>query len=153
MRKAILGAASALLLSGTAWAAGQDIAPTATQATAAMERTSAETLIGKSVVGAGNEDIGRVKDVILEPESGKARQLIVASGGFLGIGEKLVAIDYNDAEMDQRGSKVTIPGLSRQQVQAMREFNYDDNMVALSRTTDMDRTSVESSTRNREQRR
>lgn len=151
MRKAILGAASVLLLSGAALAADPDtIQPTPKQATAAMERTSAEHLVGKSVVGSANEGIGKVKDVILDPKSGKARQLVIASGGFLGIGEKLVAVDYNDAEMDQRGSKVTIPGLSRAQVQAMREFSYDDKMVALSRTTDMDRDSIESTTRARD---
>ena len=149
MRKAILGAAAALLLLSGAAAAADALQPTPKQATAAMERTSAEQLVGKSVIGAANEDIGKVKDVILDPESGKARQLIVASGGFLGIGEKLVAVDYNDAEMDARSKKVMIPGLSRSQVQAMREFSYDDNMVALSRTTDMDRESVESTSKAR----
>ena len=149
MRKTILGAAAAvLMLSGAAAAADPAaLQPTAKQATAAMERTSAEQLIGKAVIGAANEDIGKVKDVILDPQSGKARQLIVASGGFLGIGEKLVAVDYNDAELDARSKRVMIPGLSRTQVQAMREFSYDGTMVALSRTTDMDRTSVESTTK------
>ena len=149
MRKAILGAAAALLLLSGSAAAADALQPTPKQATAAMERTSAEQLVGKNVIGAANEDIGKVKDVILDPESGKARQLIVASGGFLGIGEKLVAVDYNDAEMDARSKKVMIPGLSRSQVQAMREFSYDDNMVALSRTTDMDRESVESTSKAR----
>ena len=149
MRKAILGAAAALLLLSGAAAAADALQPTPKQATAAMERTSAEQLVGKSVIGAANEDIGKVKDVILDPESGKARQLIVASGGFLGIGEKLVAVDYNDAEMDARSKKVMIPGLSRSQVQAMREFSHEDNMVALSRTTDMDRESVESTSKAR----
>lgn len=149
MRKAIPGVAAALLLlSGTAYAADPDAPqPAPTQATAAMERTGAEHLIGKDVVGSANEEIGTVKDVILDPQSGKARQLVVASGGFLGIGGKLVAVDYNDAELDERAAKVLIPDLSRAQIQAMREFTYDDNMVALSRTTDMDRTSVESTTR------
>lgn len=146
MRTAILGVAAALLLlSGTAYAADPaPLQPTSTEAAAAMERTGAEHLIGKDVVGSANEKIGTVKDVILDPQSGKARQLVVASGGFLGIGGKLVAVDYNDAELDERGRKVMLPDLSRAKVQAMREFTYDDNMVALSRTTDMDRTSVES---------
>jgi sporulation protein YlmC with PRC-barrel domain len=170
MRK-FLGAASALLLlsgaaaSGTAWAADPE-APAATGAPTqlvpakpalrsqartdetAAQRTSAEQLIGKRVVGANNEDIGKVKDVILEPKTGKARQLVVASGGFLGIGEKLIAVDYNDASLPAGASKVSIPDLSRAQVQAMRDFTYDDNMVALSRSTDMDKASIDSSTHN-----
>lgn len=148
MRTAIPEVAAALLvLAGSAYAADPDsLQPTPTEAAAAMERTGAEHLIGKDVVGSTDEEIGTVKDVILDPQSGKARQLVVTSGGFLGIGGKLVAVDYNDAELDERARKVMIPGLSRAQVQAMREFTYDDNMVALSRTTDMDRSSVESTT-------
>src|SRR4051812_30650329 len=105
MRKEFLGAASALLLlsgaalSGTAWAADPEgpaatgtptqlvpakPAPAARTMPTTQQRTSAEQLIGKSVIGANNEDLGKVKDVILEPQSGKAKQLVVASGGFLG---------------------------------------------------------------------
>jgi sporulation protein YlmC with PRC-barrel domain len=155
MRTRFLGAASALLLlSAPALAADPSdtpsaatrAAPKSSAGPATVERTSAEHLIGKSVIGANNETLGKVKDVIIDPKSGRAKQLVLASGGFLGIGEKQVAVDYNDAEVRGDTSKIMIPDLSRQQVQAMRDFDYDDTMVSLNRSTDMDKTSIDSST-------
>jgi sporulation protein YlmC with PRC-barrel domain len=167
MRKELIGAASALaLVAGAAFAADNSASPgssssqldrpaasqsqsstttTTTSKSSMPSRASAEELLGKTVVGANDEKIGEVKDIILDGKNGAAKQLVVASGGFLGIGEKNIAIDYKAAHWQADKDRVSVPSLSRQQVQAMNEFNYDDSMVSLNRSTDMDRSSTSSS--------
>ncbi len=49
---------------------------------------------GTQVIGPDNVSIGSVTDILFD-KSGKVDALIVGVGGFLGIGEKSVAIDMN----------------------------------------------------------
>lgn len=103
---------------------------------------SADALIGKTVYGTNNEKIGEVDDVILDG-SGQAKQLVVGSGGFLGIGEKMVAVDYNAANWDQTNNRINLSSLSREDIKAMPEFTYDDTMQSLNRTKKpMDGTTI-----------
>lgn len=50
-------------------------------------KNSAEDTRGKAVVDRSGEEIGKVKDVLIDEQAKKVRMLEVASGGFLGIGE------------------------------------------------------------------
>lgn len=93
---------------------------------------SADELIGKNVYGRDNEKIGEVDDVILDA-NGQAKQLVVSSGGFLGIGEKQVAVDYTAANWDSQNNRLNLAGMSRDDVKAMPEFKYDDTMTSLNK--------------------
>ncbi|GEO14665.1 hypothetical protein MAE02_23610 [Microvirga aerophila] len=57
----------------------------------------ASDLIGTRVVSANNESIGDINDVIVD-RNGQAVAAVVGVGGFLGIGEKDVAIPFNSLE-------------------------------------------------------
>jgi sporulation protein YlmC with PRC-barrel domain len=64
----------------------------------------ASDLRGSNVYGANNEVVGDIKDILLERD-GRVAAIIVGVGGFLGIGEKSVAIpfqafEYNGAPRD-----------------------------------------------------
>ncbi|WP_205790312.1 PRC-barrel domain-containing protein [Microvirga makkahensis] len=48
-------------------------------------------LIGRDVYGANNEDIGEINDVLVD-RSGRVTAVVLGVGGFLGIGEKDVAV-------------------------------------------------------------
>jgi hypothetical protein len=63
----------------------------------------ASKLIGTTVVGPNNESIGDVNDVLMERD-GHAAAVIVGVGGFLGIGEKDVAISFNQIELTSRAA-------------------------------------------------
>lgn len=67
----------------------------------------ASDLIGTRVVGANNESIGDINDVIMD-RNGRVMAAVVGVGGFLGIGEKDVAVPFESLEF-----------MSSQQVQAM----------------------------------
>jgi sporulation protein YlmC with PRC-barrel domain len=51
----------------------------------------------KSVYNAQGKSIGDLNDVLVGPD-GKIQALVIGVGGFLGLGEKNVAIDYNYIE-------------------------------------------------------
>ncbi len=77
----------------------------------------ASDLIGAKVRTSGDEDVGSVSDLIID-ESGQVVAIVVGVGGFLGMGEKSVAIDWDDVtrsgdseELELRTS-VTREGLS-----------------------------------------
>lgn len=55
----------------------------------------AEDIRGRKVIEQGGEEIGEVEGLMLDSHESKVRFLQVASGGFLGIGEKkfLVPVD------------------------------------------------------------
>ncbi len=52
----------------------------------------ASGLIGMEVHNYQNEKLGEIKDLVLDFNSGKVSYAVLAVGGFLGIGEKLIAI-------------------------------------------------------------
>ncbi|MBP2230641.1 sporulation protein YlmC with PRC-barrel domain [Azospirillum agricola] len=99
----------------------------------AGQMASADQLLGKNVYGRDNDKLGEVDDVILD-SNGQAKQLVIGSGGFLGIGEKKVAVDYTAANWDAQNNRLNMSGLSRDDVKAMPEFKYDDTMTSLNRT-------------------
>jgi sporulation protein YlmC with PRC-barrel domain len=57
----------------------------------------ASKLIGTRVVSANNESIGDINDVIVD-RNGQAMAAVIGVGGFLGIGEKDVAVPFNSLE-------------------------------------------------------
>ncbi|WP_417684009.1 PRC-barrel domain-containing protein [Roseibium sp.] len=56
---------------------------------------SAETLIGATVYNNANEDIGEVSEVLLTAD-GEIDAAVLDVGGFLGIGEKPVAVSFTE---------------------------------------------------------
>src|SRR6478736_1612626 len=54
----------------------------------------ASKLVGVDVYNEGNEKIGDINEVILD-KSGKVANVIIGVGGFLGMGEHYVAVDFD----------------------------------------------------------
>ncbi|WP_035692384.1 PRC-barrel domain-containing protein [Azospirillum halopraeferens] len=120
--------------------AGTDTMGTGTMATdsaatAGAGAASADQMLGANVVGADGEDLGEVEDVILDA-SGNAQQLVISSGGFLGIGERQVAVDYSSATWDAAEERVMLSGVTRDQFREMEQFEYSDTTTSLNRQRD-----------------
>jgi sporulation protein YlmC with PRC-barrel domain len=65
------------------------------------QQMMASKLIGTTVVSANNESIGDVNDVILD-RNGQVMAVVVGVGGFLGIGEKDVAVPFGSLDFASR---------------------------------------------------
>jgi sporulation protein YlmC with PRC-barrel domain len=83
-------------------------------------------LIGTKVMGAGNKSIGEVTDLILD-EKGNVQAAVIGVGGFLGMGEKNVAVPFNNLNIirDQSGliDHVSVP-YSKEQLNSAPSFKF-----------------------------
>lgn len=62
------------------------------QASAIKDANKASKLIGMNVRNLQNESLGDIEDLVVDLKSGKISYAVLGVGGFLGIGEKYVAI-------------------------------------------------------------
>jgi sporulation protein YlmC with PRC-barrel domain len=60
----------------------------------------AANLIGQTVLDSNNESIGEVTDLITDKD-GKILAVLVGAGGFLGIGEKDLAVRFQDIKVSR----------------------------------------------------
>lgn len=58
----------------------------------------ASTIIGTHVVNPKGAHLGDIKEIVVDPRSGKVAYAVVAVGGFLGMGEKLIAVPFSTLE-------------------------------------------------------
>jgi sporulation protein YlmC with PRC-barrel domain len=63
-------------------------------ATRPQDQFRARKLIGSRVYAANDENVGEINDVLMD-QSGRVHAVILGVGGFLGIGEKDVAVPMN----------------------------------------------------------
>jgi len=102
-------------------------APAATTLTSvAPTAISAKDLDNVVVYSSDNQNLGEISDVVVD-KSGKVDAVIVDVGGFLGIGEKPVAIGFNglDIRKDQNNKVFAYSKLSKAQLDAAAK--YDKN--------------------------
>ncbi|MBU4529222.1 MAG: PRC-barrel domain-containing protein [Hoeflea sp.] len=105
-----------------------ETSPTATaDATGAMHgATLASDLIGANVYESSAQDaasIGEINDIVVSPE-GEVSSVIVGVGGFLGIGEKDVEVEYSTIEWaDRDGQRWIVANMTREQLEAAPAFD------------------------------
>lgn len=107
-----------------------------------VEGNLASLIIGESVYnGTGDDaqDIGKVNDVVLS-KAGQAESLVIGVGGFLGIGQKNVAFDFNKAEWAERdGDRWLVVEATKESLEALPDFDrrgYDPAPAASAEATD-----------------
>jgi PRC-barrel domain len=65
---------------------------------------SASTLSQDSVRNRMNEDVGSIKEIMLDVPSGRVAYAVLSVGGFLGIGDRLFAIPWESSHFGRRSS-------------------------------------------------
>ena len=147
MASLVLAAASAVRGDDAAGTGGQQQPPAATQGAAPTTETppdvpkpavtvlgshQAQSVLGKEVRSAANEDMGRIVDVIVD-STGRVRAAIIDFGGFLGVGSRKIAVDWNALHFPAAGDKqelVTLD-LTRDQVKAAPEYKDKEAVIVL----------------------
>lgn len=86
----------------------------------------ATNIIGENVyngTGDNAENIGDVNDIVLDKD-GKARSLVVGVGGFLGVGERNVAVEFSKVSWaEQNGDRWLVYPSTKEQLEALPEFD------------------------------
>ncbi|PKO90335.1 MAG: photosystem reaction center subunit H [Betaproteobacteria bacterium HGW-Betaproteobacteria-12] len=60
----------------------------------------AETLVGNDVYNKEAEDIGDIKEIMIDMQTGRVSYAVMSFGGFLGMGEKLFAVPWAALKLD-----------------------------------------------------
>lgn len=91
---------------------------------------TAEEVIGRDVYSAAGDDIGEVEDLLIDPQSGQVQQAVISVGGFLGIGDRDVAVNLDRLSFDGQRDAVVVD-TTRDQLEQMPVFEYSDGVTSL----------------------
>jgi hypothetical protein len=98
----------------------------------------ASSLIGQSVYNAQDEAIGDINDLVTD-QSGKIVAVLIGSGGFLGLGEKDVAVRFEDLKLarDENDNVKIIADLNRETLASAPDYEtLSEQKVTVGSTKD-----------------
>ena len=83
----------------------------------------ASNLIGQSVYNAQDENIGDINDLVTD-RNGKIVAVLIGSGGFLGLGEKDVAVRFEDLKLarDENDSIKIVADLNKETLASAPDY-------------------------------
>lgn len=84
----------------------------------------ASMMIGTDVVNAQGENLGDVKEVVIDPHTGKVAYAVVSFGGFLSMGEKLFAIPFSAFTYDVRNNEYVL-AIDKKQLETAPGFDNE----------------------------
>lgn len=90
-----------------------------------------EGVLGKSVRSNAGEDMGQIVDVIVKRD-GQVRATVIDFGGFLGVGNRKIAVDWGALSFPPSGViDHVILHLTRDQVRLAPEYRTGEPLVVL----------------------
>jgi len=110
-----------------------------------LDRQEAQGVLGREVRSAANENMGRIIDVIVD-RAGSVRAAVIDFGGFLGVGSRKIAVDWNALHFTAVDGHDRITAeFTRDQVKAAPEYQDGKSIVVLSAMGGSDRFRVSTS--------
>jgi sporulation protein YlmC with PRC-barrel domain len=85
----------------------------------------ADTLIGNDVYNRQDEDLGDIKEIMLDVPGGHISYAVLSYGGMLGIGEKLFAVPWEALTLDTDNKRFTLD-VSKDRLEAAPGFDKDN---------------------------
>jgi sporulation protein YlmC with PRC-barrel domain len=86
---------------------------------------SAGTLVGDDIITRSGEKLGSVKEIMLDLDSGRIAYVVMSSGGFLGIGDKLFALPWEAVEVDGDAHAIVFD-ITRERLEQAPGFDKDN---------------------------
>ncbi len=68
----------------------------------------ADTLNGNDVYNSDGEDLGDIKEFMIEMSSGRVAYAVLSFGGLLGMGDKLFAVPWSALKLDTVNKRFTL---------------------------------------------
>lgn len=86
----------------------------------------AADVVGADVRNMQNDNLGEIQDVVMDPQSGEMSYAILAHGGFLGLGEKQIAVPWQQLKVtDSTESPVFVLNISNEALDDAPSFDRD----------------------------
>lgn len=96
-----------------------------------MNGQQVTSVLGKKVRGADGTDMGRIVDIIAD-KSGQLRAAIIDFGGFLGVGSRQIAVDWNAIRFPSDGKTDSVEvDLTRDQLRVAPAYKPGEQIVVL----------------------
>jgi len=90
----------------------------------ASSPVKASSMIGTDVCNPKGENLGEIKEVVIDPGTGRVAYAVVSFGGFLGMGKKLFAIPFSAFEFDADENEYVLD-ISKERLEAAPGFDAD----------------------------
>lgn len=124
--RVLLALTSLIIAGGAANSAAQTAGSMVTVSSAEMRQVATgwsakKQILGKDVYNEAGDKIGEIEDLIVTP-SRSLSYAIVGVGGFLGVGERNVAVPV--AKFKQQMGKIVLPGATKDKLMAAPKFEY-----------------------------
>ena len=84
----------------------------------------ANTLIGTDVHNEADEDLGEIKELMLDMRTGNVAYAVLSFGGFMGMGNKLFAVPWSALRLDT-SSKRFVLHVEKAQLESAPGFDKD----------------------------
>lgn len=85
----------------------------------------ADTLLGNDVYNAQDEDLGDIKEIMLDMRTGHVSYAVLSFGGFLGMGEKLFAVPWDALKLDTVNKRFVLDA-SKDRLESAPGFDKND---------------------------
>ncbi len=85
----------------------------------------ASSLIGEDVVNDQEDDLGDIKEIMIDMRSGQVAYAVLAFGGFLGLGEKLFAVPWQALQLDTVNKRFVL-SVDKERLKSAPGFDADD---------------------------
>ena len=82
-------------------------------------------LVGTAVYNEANERVGDISELVLDG-NGQIENVVIGVGGFLGIGEKLVAVNFSDLNIarEKNGNARVTMNTTKEALQNAPDYKY-----------------------------
>ncbi|CAN5262909.1 hypothetical protein BH23BAC1_BH23BAC1_33570 [soil metagenome] len=86
---------------------------------------STSSLTGYGVTNRKGENLGDLKDIMIDLESGEIAYVVISFGGFLGIGDKLFAVPFEALSIERNNDQV-IMDVTKEKLENAPGFDKDN---------------------------
>lgn len=99
--------------------------------TTVLTKDKAQAILGRPVTNTNGENMGRIVDIIVD-KAGTTRAAIIDFGGFLGVGSRQIAVDWNALRFTPAGRTEHITlDLTRDQLKSAPQYQKGKPVVIL----------------------
>src|SRR6516164_10225838 len=96
-----------------------------------LPHTDLFSILGKEVHSPSDQAMGRVVDLLIDA-TGQPRAAIIDFGGFLGVGTRKIAIDWNSLRFDAGDpKKAVVADLDRDEIKAVPEYKDSREVITV----------------------
>jgi len=86
---------------------------------------SAGTITGKEVWNRKEEKLGSIKEIMVDVDTGRIKYVVLSTGGFLGMGDRLFAVPWSAFKVDTK-QRLFLLDVDVERIKAAPGFDKDE---------------------------